>query len=444
MLSILDQSEQFLRALVISKTGNLHTRRRGDKLLVLNASQGLYCIFEEPFISFFRKIKGPTAYNDFVSNDQGIPTAMFISFMEIAYNHGLIALSGKCMHREEVVGVRHFRPKSIIANFKEGGQGPDYFLPILNKTELEEEQNLFINLRGNLKPHYREIPELLKKVVCNFPGMEKTLNISMDVGNTDGLDVLLETTSQGAFPRPTLNFFSNGTIEELERLIPIAENALKLEFPVSISGSFYEPESIPAFVNRLLETNIPNVGLKISRKAILEELPITAHVKKMEGFARAFIAAMDEVYDRLAWQPGHIFMNDVLRFIEKLRKRFYHHPCGRRPCGMGAELKVLEDDGSMLACLDMSQKTREKLLISGSDYEKTMSFWNERAKPSPKCSRCVWEYFCGGGCPVITYEKFNDISREDPRCRFFQVLFEELIWKIHENPAMTAKVGGYL
>jgi len=59
----------------------------------------------------------------------------------------------------------------------------------------------------------------------------------------------------------------------------------------------------------------------------------------------------------------------------------------------------------------------------------------------PKCSQCQLKRFCYGGCTSKTMARFGTVMRESPMCGFYQVVFEELMWKIHENPDMVGLLG---
>ena len=59
-----------------------------------------------------------------------------------------------------------------------------------------------------------------------------------------------------------------------------------------------------------------------------------------------------------------------------------------------------------------------------------------------KCSTCAWKRFHGGGCTSKTFAYFETVEKEDPMCRFYHIVFEELMWRLWENPEL-AHLSGY-
>jgi radical SAM protein with 4Fe4S-binding SPASM domain len=445
MLNILNQPEDLLRGIVLSRVDNLYTRARDGRLLVMNPRLGLYAIFREPYIQFFNSLKKPVSYKDFISNDQGMPPAFFITFMETAFGKGLISLSGRTFSPEQTYRGRMFRSKVLALRFVPGGEGPERFLEAVERFPHDDKATrVFVHIQGETARHYGEIPALIGKIACLYQDSPTPVGISVDLEKPGDAACFAQRDDDLEF---TLNMQVRCGKEDLSEAIMAARGALKKNCPVSVSAIISNPDDIPGTVEKLVEGGIPNIGIRMSREVVLGDAPLTAHLKTMENFARKTLEALEMLGKKLAGSPSRIYLADVMRFVMRLFKKYYPHTCGRRPCGLGSHVQVCRDDGVTLACAEAGPRSAEKLVLPPSSLEwvaqsPEYAFWNGNGGLGVRCSRCPWQQLCGGGCPVLAFEKYGDPAREDPRCRYFQVIFEELVWLFHDNPSLANKIGG--
>lgn len=446
MLNILNQPEENLLSLILSRDGGLVTKKRKEHLLVINPKVGLWTVFQEPFISFFEKIKKPTFYRDFIANDEGIPPAYYIAFMEQAYNNGIITLSGRRINRKN--DVNPALPRILTLEFTGNNNSFDYFHTTIKKFLYSDSGDVFfINLDGKIHPDDPRIFDFLRKITCEASDTGKNVNFSIEIHPFSVPDKIHGQLSQ--FPI-TFNFYlQSGKLskENLNRIIKKAKDATEKSFKTSVTAAVSNPEEIPENMEVLFNSGIFNLGVKISLEAILTQEPLTASLMKMEKFARKTLEALDRVYENLAWGERKIVLNDLQRFVTRLFGKTYSHPCGRFPCGMGQQMMILRDDGNFYACKPIGEITTRQFKVfpsnNGNFSCKTFSeTLNSASSASFKCQRCMWFAFCSGGCPALKLEKYQDPAKEDPRCRYLQIMFEELLWRVYERPSLARKIGG--
>ncbi len=126
--------------------------------------------------------------------------------------------------------------------------------------------------------------------------------------------------------------------------------------------------------------------------------------------------------------------------------------CYRSPCGAGNSVFGFAIDGGIHACEEMASTGALRL---GSVYDEGLNLAelidnnpvveqlrNRTVDNIPRCSRCPFRRFCYGGCTSKTLACFGDLMRESPMCGFYQIVFEELMWKLWDNPDMVRRLGG--
>lgn len=455
MLNILNLPDQVLKGLVISRVNKLHTKRKGDELLVFNPRMGHFSIFNEPFISFFRKLRKPISYKDFIKNEQGMPPAMFIIFLEEAFQNGLIAFSGKAIQLTKQPSESKIKHKTLQLVLTKGGGGPAHFIPIMNRyARMDKHTTFLINISGRIEPNAKNLTVFMENTRCKFEDNGSAANFTIHVDNPADIQYYLESTKKGGMIF-SFNLKDDRETHDAEKgsghyekILNTAKELQKKGYKTAVNCFFTNPDLIPTTVESLLEEGISNIGVKISHQVILEDSPMSKYLKMMELFGKKTIEAMDLTFERLKWGRERIYLNDIQRMLLNISGTDTFHPCSMRPCGMGTQLLVIHDNRDVFACNPVGPKT-EKMLKLDKNIEdlvpsgKAPEILSRRSEPGPRCGRCVWECFCHGGCPALAYEKYGDVTREDPRCRFFQVIFENLVWKIKKEPTLLAKIGGF-
>ena len=454
MLNLLNKSDEYLKSLVLSKSPGLWTKRREKRLLVVKPDLGTWTILEEQFQEFFKKINKPILYPEFIANNEGIPPAMYIAFMEELFKKGMLLLSGKQI---EFPGAKKLKPpistRLIHLHFKEGKtKSFDFFHNFIKERfKIEEYEKYNVYLYGNISPLDSELPEFLSSILCDAKDYNKHVDFSIESpdNKTDIPDFMKDIPLTIEFTeiiKPGV-FKDEIKREELEKNLQAIGKIQDMGIKAAVKAALYEPEDISPLMDILFKNNIVNIAMKIAPEVYMNDIPLVKNIRRMESFAKEYLKILDSIEPEILYNRKKLVLHDVHRFLARLTGFDTPFPCGISPCGMGEQLIVVDDSGKIFACRS-TNKTNEKLILKNEDINypgksEKLSFWkSDRLENSSHCKRCAWRYLCGGGCPVITMEKYGDINREDPRCRFFRLMYENLLWKYYDSPLMVRKLGG--
>ena len=456
MLNLLNKSDKYLKGLVLSKVPDLWTKRKDDRFLIVNGNLGTWTILDEQFQGFFKKLQKPVLYNDFIANDEGIPPAMFIAFMEKLFGRGMLLLSG----RQPVFALggkvdNSFAPGILYLHFNDNSsKSYDYFAELIEKRfRIEKPKTYHFHLLGKLSLSGDGFFNFISLVLEKAKEYGKIATFAVEVNSQNEtiperitkLPLTLEFTL-----KVVPGFFEdNEKKNELKELLSHMTAIQDMGLKTGIKAALYEAETILPLVNEFMENNISNMALKIAPETYLSDIPLVKSIRLMEAFGAEYIKMLDSILPDLLYSHKKLVLRDVHRFLFRLTGYDTPYPCGFSSCGMGEQVVFADDMENFYACRYM-EKSREKLSLNISDINcpeesEKLSFWkSDRTAESTQCRRCPWRYFCGGGCPVLTYEKYDTLNREDPRCRFFRVMFENLIWKFYDSPLIVRKLGGLI
>ena len=164
---------------------------------------------------------------------------------------------------------------------------------------------------------------------------------------------------------------------------------------------------------------------------------------------------MDMVHRALeiAEKSGPLRIDDLRWMLRGIIYRDSSFMCMRSPCGMGEAILAFAPDGSVYACEEHEERTGEFLRLGNyHDFPWEEPLKNEalqklkkrNTSSIPKCSRCLFRFFCGGGCTHKSLAHFGELRREDPQCRFYELTFPALMRLACSNSRLTdfLDIGG--
>lgn len=176
-------------------------------------------------------------------------------------------------------------------------------------------------------------------------------------------------------------------------------------------------------------------------------------VDRGEAFAREWVKMIDYAVAHHDRTGVWLDIDDLNVFVFHLLFKERPMMCHRSPCGIGNSILGFGCDGQIYLCDEM---VGNPLFRLGSVYEATRL--NELLDKSPvknsmmsmrkvenvsKCSACPWRRLHGTGCASKAYAAFGTVQKDDPMCRFYQVVFEELMWRLWEKPDLVHLAGHY-
>jgi uncharacterized protein len=176
-------------------------------------------------------------------------------------------------------------------------------------------------------------------------------------------------------------------------------------------------------------------------------------VDRAESFAREWIKLLDyaEAYhkDTGVW----LDISDLNLFITHLVSKERPHMCYRSPCGLGNAILGFSDAGQIYLCEEMIGNSLFRIgdISSATPLSEQMDRSETRAnllkarcvENVSKCASCTWRRFHGAGCTAKVFAYFGTVTKEDPMCRFYSVIFEELMWRLWNKPELVSLMGQY-
>jgi uncharacterized protein len=155
----------------------------------------------------------------------------------------------------------------------------------------------------------------------------------------------------------------------------------------------------------------------------------------------------------IAADSGPLRIDDLRWMLRSIIYRDSGFMCMRSPCGMGEAILAFAPDGNVYACEEHEEQTRNYLSLGHFHEfqweeplknEALQKLKNRNTNSIPRCSRCLFRFFCGGGCTHKSLAHFGELRREDPQCHFYELTFPALMRLACSNPQLTnyLDIGG--
>ncbi len=99
-------------------------------------------------------------------------------------------------------------------------------------------------------------------------------------------------------------------------------------------------------------------------------------------------------------------------------------------CGAGYNYLVVDQRGRISRChMDMAQpltdlQADDPLQAIQSDTTHNL---NIAVDDKVGCGNCPWRYWCGGGCPLVTFRATGSAAVKSPYCRIYQALYPAIL-----------------
>jgi uncharacterized protein len=89
-------------------------------------------------------------------------------------------------------------------------------------------------------------------------------------------------------------------------------------------------------------------------------------------------------------------------FIDKLIDRSNFSTAHKHTCGAGRHYLSIDCDGSVLPCHMLSGSSQQSIPINSLSSSQFSDFENEPIDQKEGCNTCQWQYWCTGGCPILS------------------------------------------
>lgn len=203
---------------------------------------------------------------------------------------------------------------------------------------------------------------------------------------------------------------------------------------------------VHATIQRLLNSNlVPHISVTVSRRNLdgLEAL-LDYILERDLSFSLSYYRDNDYAVDPDGLQFEEQEMITAMRGAFKVIERqlphrsllgslidksnmAYHH---QRTCGVGNNYLVIDQHGQVAKCHANIKQTittinaDDPLRVIRDDREGVQ---NLPVDQKEGCRTCDWRYWCGGGCPLLTYRLTQRYDIRSPNCNIYRALFPEAL-----------------
>jgi len=465
---------------VVTRTGDFFISRRGQRCLVLEPESAQFLVMEPEYWRVFSYLERPRTFGDLVRAFPDLGARFLEPFVLQLHRTGLVRLRGKAYRNAAFLWRQVLAAPSFIA-FHLGGDcnfrctycysphGPSG--PAMTKGTAET---------------------IIRRYLTALPGDA----LSIDFLGGEPLlhfDVMVHAmkTARELLPNRRLSFLmqTNGS------LLDAAKVEILKKFDVGVGVSLDGPAEINdasrldaggGGTHAVVRENMlraRDAGLKVAPLAVITDpshyAPVLEYFVEMgfdflrlnyssclgkargsldfgqargEEFARGYIemAHLANRLSRRSAAPLRIF--DLAHYLGNLTRPRRDYMCLKSPCGAGENIISFDGRGLAYACEEYEGRTRSKMCLGAPEDGDFVRFL--KSSPAlvelrgrtvdaiPRCRRCPFRNLCCGGCAHKALAAFGDFRREDPMCRFFQVVFEELMWLVTDTPSAVRNLRG--
>jgi uncharacterized protein len=474
----------------LATTAGVHRVRRGDRVLLVEPESAGWCVLDGVEWNVFERLDRamrPLRESD-VERDSGMTSGTFSDFVRRLYANNLISLDGKTF----------FEPSDLwdVQSY------PHYF-----NVHVTDACNLAcrycrVSARAAaplMKPETAKL--IVRRIIeevpspaisIGFHGGEPMLNLPAIAAAVDEADACCARL-KGSEREKSVKYLmqTNGTMLSAKTLATL--KTLRIHVGISVDGPadvhdqrrvFRSGKGSYCAVDRGLAA-ADRAGIKVGYLAVIHEpdkyVDVLDHLVRERGarsvrinfsmpegrakdqlafpddrgeaFARGWLKMVDYAMEHHTRTGVWLDIADLNLFVYHLMSRERPHMCYRSPCGMGNAILGFGHDGRIYLCDevvgidafcigDVHDDTNLKWLLDNSPIRRNVMSARDVSRVA-KCATCPWRRFHGSGCASKVFAQFGNIEKEDAMCRFYQIVFEELMWRLQQNPEMVHLAGRF-
>ncbi|MCD6309698.1 MAG: radical SAM protein [Candidatus Eremiobacteraeota bacterium] len=453
---------------------------RDSKILYVAPDSGSWMVLEGKELDTFKKLTKPITAGNFLGEHYSSNPGAGRDFIKRLYANDLIRLNGRsrydpsklweppqrypsflCLHITEACNLRcsycyakaHDKKnkmpletaKLILERIIRELPGPNFVIDFHGGEPLLEFDNIVASIK-----HARKVNEEVKKCLSfitqtNGVLITREMALTMkEIGLRPGISIDGPPEVHNKY-RKYPN--GKGSHKEVWRGIELVRD---VGITPGVLAVVHHPEDYVPVLKFFLDNGFEGMRINFTSYIGRAQEEMDFHYVRGENFARNYLKLVDEA---LAWCRKYdkpLRINDLDHFIHNLTNKTRLMMCYRSPCGIGNSILGFALDGKISGCEETASMG---LFFAGSIFDSTpltdvvdkspvlQELYQRKVENIPRCSRCAFRRFHGAGCTSKVYSMYKDLFRESPMCRFYQVVMEELMWKIHDNPDMVKYLG---
>lgn len=474
---------------VVSVTPDLYRARRGSEVLLVEPESAGWCVLDAAQWSVFGRMEtdGPRRLRD-VACGGALAPERFDELVRMLYYRNLIALDGKTYFAPERLWQVQRYPHYFNIHVTDGCNLACRYCRVYSRKSapLMTTETAALIARRIVE----EIPS--HGATLGFHGGEPMLNLKAVRAGVEAANAAKARLAGTPRDKPVRFMMqTNGTM--LSAKTAAVLRSLKVQVGISIDGPPALHDAQRVFHNGRGTSHVLARGIKAATaaKAKLGYLSVVHEPGKYvevldylvtglgarsvrlnfsmpegrakdalafpdergEVFARQWLKMVDYAVEHHRKTGVWLDISDLNLFVFFLLSKHRPHMCYRSPCGLGNSILGFGHDGRIYLCDevvgnelfcigDIRDAHDLGAMLDNSPVRRRM-MEARRLENLGKCSGCAWRRFHGSGCASKTFAHYGSVEKEDPMCRFYQIVFEELMWRIWKNPELANLSGRY-
>lgn len=470
---------------LLTRTPGVWMRRRGERVLFIEPESASWIVLEEPYLSFWQKMSRPMTWAEAKTLDHPLEAEKRHDFLVHMYGLDMVRVNGRAFfNTPEVWKPPQRYPTYLCLHLTESCNfGCHYCMadsyPHKGKMPMETAKLIIEKVLHELPPNNLTIDFHGGEPLLAWDELLETVDHAKVVNERDGLNkklwFMLQTNGSLLTPDKVAKMKELGMIvgvsmdgppeihdrhrvfagSEKGTFDTVLENvrmAEEMGYPVGLLSVIHEPkEYLTTFRFMLHEMKRKTMRINYSSYIGRSPYKLQFPVDRAEEFGYAWLEMIDEA---LAWcreNNESLQIADVNNQINNIVSKNRPFMCYRSPCGVGNSVLGFGIDGGIHACEEMASLDMFRVanihdeglnLARMVEDNPVLKLLQSRTVDNiPKCSQCHLKRICYGGCTSKTMARFGDAMRESPMCGYYLVVFEELMWRIHDNPDLVQRLG---
>jgi uncharacterized protein len=187
---------------------------------------------------------------------------------------------------------------------------------------------------------------------------------------------------------------------------------------LSITVTAQNADGLPEVVAFALERDLP-FNLNLYRD--------NGHASSMNGLAASETELLAAMRAAFAVIEANLPSRSVITSL--LDRSYFGYPHDRA-CGAGHNYLVINQRGGVARCQMELERSVANIQVDDplvAVQTERDGFQNLPVDERGGCWECAWRYWCGGGCPLLTYRLTGRSDVKSPYCKLYRTLYPELL-----------------
>lgn len=466
---------------LVTRTPNLYQSRRQNRVLFIERESGSWLILEGDRLRHFLKLQRPMTVREFLNIENAMTVRQREAFLLELYGHGMVEIAGKSYFNYEKLWKKpqayptflclHMTEKCNLActycqadALPSGERMPvQTAMKIVERLLTENPPETFtIDFHGgeplleyeNMMKVIRHAKEVADTVGKKPVFMVQTNGTALSPERVQGLKdegVLVGVSLDGPGEVHDKQRFTARGKGSFDRVWGNAQKAIEMGLNTGMLAVIHDPRDYLTTSRWFREQGFRSYRINYSSSIGRAPKELQFPAGREEAFARYWLEMVQDSLDWSRENNEHLNISDINNKINNLTTKSRPFMCYRSPCGVGNSVLGFGTDGGIFACEEMAsleyfrvgnihdESVSIKDLV---DHNPILQDLQRRTVDNiPKCSTCHLKRICSGGCTSKTFAKYGTVWRESPMCGFYLIVYEELMWMLHDNPDMVENLG---